>query len=211
MSGPATREDLEAFARFLARITLEIERGQRDPGQLRAFMPDQTWQHWQHSRPPGKFAGGPVHRTDIGRPRVELLTDHRAIANVVTTTDPGRWGALTMKLDAINGRWRAASIQRLYAARHYRAGALRPVVPIPIEQRLATAHTDRDQAADALVAVDRRRDELPHGSRGRRHANQLSTTWTQVIADLDREIATLHHQQQTGLEVRHARHRSRHL
>lgn len=211
MSRPATREDLEEFARFLARITLEIERGQRDPGQLRNFMPDQAWQLWRQSRPPGKFAGGPVQRTDIGRPRVELLTDHRAIANVVTTTDTSRWGALTMKLDAASGRWRATNIQRLYAARHYRNGPPTPAVTRTPQQRLDAARIDRDQAAAALTAVDRRLREHPRGSSSHNDARQLSTTWEKIIDDLDREISTLRHQHDTSREIRHVRQRTRHL
>jgi len=209
MSRPATRDELEAFARFLARITLEVERGHRDPDQLLRYMPAQTWQHWQDSRPPGRFTGGPVLRTDIGRARVELLEARRAIASVVTATDSGRWGALTIKLDAPTGRWRAASIQRLYAARHYRTGPSSPAVPVPLERRLATAHTDRERAAAALTAVTRRADELPTGSDGHRQATSQSTTWRQVLDDLDREISTLHRQQPTGIEVQRVLRRTR--
>jgi hypothetical protein len=207
----ATDEELEAFARFLARVTLEIERDLRPPEQLLRFMPARAWQQWQHARLPGKFAGGPVHRSDIGRPRIERLDDKRAIVNVVTRTDTERWGALTMRLDATSGRWRAASLQRLYAARHYRTGPPRPVVPVPIERRLATANTDRKQAAAALAAATRRAAELPKGSDGHRQTTSLSTTWKHLLAELDREISTLHHQQQTTLEIRHARQRSRRL
>ncbi len=209
MSRPATRDELEGFARFLARITLEVERGHRDPDQLLRYMPARTWQQWQDGRPPGRFTGGPALRTDIGRARVELLDDRRAIASVVTATDTGRWGALTIKLDATSGAWRAVSLQRLYAARHYRTGPSQPAVPVPIERRLATAHTDRDRAAAALAAVTRRAAELPKGSAGHRQATSLSTTWRQVLADLDREISTLHRHQPPGIEVQRVRQRTR--
>jgi hypothetical protein len=89
---------------------------------------------------------------DVGTPRIERLSDTRAIANVVTRTDDERWGALTMKLDASTGRWRAASIQRLYAARHYRTGPYPAVVEVPVERRIATAAQDRDRAGAALQA-----------------------------------------------------------
>lgn len=211
MGRAATDEELEAFARFLARVTLEIERDLRPPEQLLRFMPTRAWQQWQQARLPGRFAGGPVHRSDIGRARIERLDTRRALVNVVTRTDTERWGALTMRLDATNGRWQAASLQRLYAARHYRTGAIRPIVPVSIERRLAIATTDRQQAAAALAAVTRRASELPKGSDGHRHTSSLSTTWKRIIDDLDREISTLQHKQQTGLEIRHARQRSRHL
>ena len=211
MTDTELRSHLEAFARYLARITLEIERGQRAPDQLRTYMPDQSWRHWQHNRTAGKLPGGPVHRTDIGRPRVELLTDHKAIANVVTATEPDRWGALTMQLGAHTGRWQAASIQRLYAARHYQTGPHTPAITRAPQQRLATARTDHEQATAALAAIERRRTELPRGSTGRRHATQLSTTWKQIIADLDREIATLLRHQHTSWGTAHERSRVRRI
>lgn len=211
MNRPATREDLEEFARFLARITLEIERGQRDPDQLRTFMPDQAWNLWRQGRIPGKFAGGPIQRTDIGRPRVELVNHQRAIANVVTATDPNRWGALTMQLDATSGRWRATSIQRLYAARHYRNSPSTPVVTRTPQQRLEAARIDRDQAAAALTAVNRRLDEHPRDSSSHRNARELSTTWQHIVDDLDREISTLLRNHDNHLGTGHVRQRTRRI
>ena len=211
MNRPATREDLEEFARFLARITLEIERGQRDPDQLRTFMPDQAWNLWRQGRPPGKFAGGPIQRTDIGRPRVELVNHQRAIANVVTATDPNRWGALTMQLDATSGRWRATSIQRLYAARHYRNSPSTPVVTRTPQQRLEAARIDRDQAAAALTAVNRRFKEHPRDSSSYRNARELSTTWQHIVDDLDREISTLLRNHDNHLGTGHVRKRTRRI
>lgn len=212
MSARATDEQLERFAAFLAKVTLEIERDLRKPELLLEVMPTRTWEQWQRSRLPGKFAGGPVMDADIGTPRIQRLDDTRAIANVVTRTDPQRWGALTMNLDASTGRWRAASIQRLYAARHYRtapdrSGRESTAVAVPLDQRLATARNDRQQATAALNAVTRRASELPELSDGRHHAAELSTTWKNIIADLDREIATLLRQQRNGLTANHARHR----
>jgi hypothetical protein len=190
MARRATDSELGEFARFLARITLEIERNLRDPDQLLRFMPLRNWQLWQRGRLPGAFQGGTVVRADIGRPRVQRLDELRALANVVTRTDRHRWGALTMQLDATSGRWRAVSLERLYAARHYRTGPTPPVVELPLEQRLATAREDRRCAAAALQAIERRLGELPAGS-ARRETRRLSTTWQQVLAELDREITTL--------------------
>jgi hypothetical protein len=201
MPRTATDSELEAFARFLARLTLEIERDLRSPEQLQPFMPPQVWQQWQRGRQPGAFRGGTVVKSDIGRPRVERLDELRAIANVVTRTDRERWGALTMRLDATSGRWRATSLQRLYAARHYRTGPPTEVVIVPVRQRLTLAETDRQQASAALRAVERRRQELPPGSTARREVARLSTTWKEVVANLDREISTLRQREELGQQA----------
>jgi hypothetical protein len=152
VSARATDEQLARFAAFIAKVTLEIERDLRKPELLLEVMPTRTWEQWQRGRLPGKFHGGAVLDADVGTPRIERLSDTRAIANVVTRTDDERWGALTMKLDASTGRWRAASIQRLYAARHYRTGPYPAVVEVPVERRIATAAQDRDRAGAALQA-----------------------------------------------------------
>jgi hypothetical protein len=205
----ATDTELEEFARFVARTTLEIERNLRGPEQLQGLMTPRTWELWQRSRLPGAFSGGMVTRADIGRPRIQRLDARRAIANVVTRTDAERWGALTLKLDATSGRWRATGIQRLYASRHYRTGPTPPLVEIPAEQRLANAQSDRHEAAAALRAVERRLDELPADSTARRQTKTLSTTWKRIVADLDREIATLEQRHELSQRVQRTRRRIR--
>ena len=197
----ATDAELADFARFLARLTLEIERSLRDAEQLRTLMSPDGWQQWQRSRPPGAFRGGPVAKTDIGPPRIQRLDAKRALANVTTRTDPERWGALTMQLDATRGRWTAVSMQRLYAARHYRTGPRTPVVPVPIGEQIAATRQLRDQAAAALHAVQLRTGELPKTSDARPQLEELSTTWSNLVADLDRQLATLTRQVQTGQQV----------
>jgi hypothetical protein len=119
-----------------------------------------------------RFDGGPVHKADIGPPHVQRASPTRAIASVTTRTDRQRWGALTLKLETFDGRWQATSLQRLLAATHYRTGADRdlPVVEIPLQQRLATARHDRDQARAALTATERRLSELPARGAARRPA-----------------------------------------
>ena len=209
MSGRATDEQLERFAAFLARVTLEIERDLRKPELLLEVMPTRTWEQWQRGRLPGKFHGGPVMDTDIGTPRIERLSDIRAIANVVTRTDAERWGALTMKVDASSGRWRATNIQRLYAARHYRTGADPPVVEMPVEQRIATAVQDRNQAGAALQASQRRQADLTPRTAAHREARRMIDTWSRIVADLGRELATLRQHQHTGIEVQRVLKRAR--
>ena len=209
MARRATDPELEEFAAFLARLTLEVERNLRDPDQLLKFMPARTWQQWQQGRLPGGFQGGAVVKSDIGRPRIQRVDELRALANVVTRTEATRWGALTMKLDATAGRWQAASIQRLYAAHHYRTGPAPTVVELPVEQRLATARADRSHATAANRAIDRRLGELPAGSDAHREVGRLSTTWKKVVADLDREIATLQPRDPAGLDIQRSLRRQR--
>ena len=209
MTVRATDEQLERLAAFLAKVTLEIERDLRKPELLLEVMPTRTWEQWQRGRLPGKYQGGPVMDADIGTPRIQRLSDNRAIANVVTRTDAQRWGALTMKLDASSGRWRAASIQRLYAARHYRAGPHPPVVEVSPEQRIATTAQDREQAAAALQASRRRQTDLKPRTAAHREAKRMTDTWTKIVADLDRELATTRQHHHTRVEVQRVLKRAR--
>ena len=209
MSARATDEQLERFAAFLAKVTLEIERDLRKPELLLEVMPTRTWEQWQRGRLPGKFHGGPVMDADIGTPRIERLSDSRAIANVVTRTDAERWGALTMKLDASTGRWRAASIQRLYAARHYRTGPYPPVVEVPVEQRIATAVHDRERAGAALHASQRRQADLTPRTAAHREAKQMTDTWSKIVTNLDRELTALRQDRHTGIGVQRVLKRAR--
>lgn len=209
MSARATDEQLERFAAFLSKVTLEIERDLRKPELLLEVMPTRTWEQWQRGRLPGKFHGGPVMDADIGTPRIERLSDTRAIANVVTRTDAERWGALTIKLDASSGRWRAASIQRLYAARHYRTGPYPPVVEVPVEQRIATAVQDRERAGAALHASQRRQADLPPRTAAHREAKRMTDTWSKIVTDLDRELTALRQDRHIGIEVQRVLKRAR--
>ena len=209
MNARATDEQLERFAAFLAKATLEVERDLRKPELLLEVMPTQAWDQWRRGRLPGKFRGGPVMDADIGTPRIERLSDTRAIANVVTRTDTERWGALTMKLDASTGRWRAASIQRLYAARHYRTGPTPPVVEVPAEQRITTVVHDRERAGAALHAAERRQADLTPRTAAHREAKRMTDTWSQIVANLDRELAGLRQDRRTGIEVQRVLKRAR--
>jgi hypothetical protein len=205
----ATDEQLARFAAFLAKVTLEIERDLRQPELLLEVMPTRTWEQWQRGRLPGKFQGGAVLDADVGTPRIERLSDTRAIANVVTRTEAERWGALTMKLDASIGRWRAASIQRLYAARHYRTGPYPPVVEVPVEQRIATAVQDRERADAALQTSQRRQSDLTPRTAAHREAKRMTDTWTKIVADLDRELAALRQREHAGVQVQRVLKRAR--
>ena len=209
MTGPAaTQSQLERYAEFLARITLEIERNLRPPEALREFMPPAVWARWRQTMPTGRFDGGPVLKADIGPPQVQRLSSTRAVASVTTRTDRQRWGALTLKLETCSGRWQAMSVQRLLAAAHYRTGSDKPVVEIPLEQRLATARHDRDQARAALAATERRLAELPARGTARRPAVQLKATWEHLVVQLDREIAALTQRDQAARAVQRTLRRS---
>ena len=204
-----TDEQLERLAAFIAKMTLEVERDLRQPELLRTVMSPRAWDTWRRTRPPGRFHGGAVLDTDIGMPRVERLSETRAIANIVTRTDAERWGALTMKLDGSTGRWRATNLHRLYAARHYRTGPYPPVVEVAPARRLADTTELHSRAAAALRAAERREADLQPRSAARRHASQMTRTWSKIVADLDRELALLRGQQHDGQQLQRVLKRAR--
>ena len=209
MNRVPTDAQLERFAAFIAKMTLEIERDLRQPELLRTVMSPPGWDLWRNSRPPGRFHGGAVVDADIGTPRVERLADTRAIANIVTRTDGERWGALTMKLDGSTGRWRATNLHRLYAARHYRTGPYPPVVEVSPAQRLADTSELRDRAAAALRAAEHRVADLPPLSAARLQASQMTETWSKIVTDLDRDLALLRGQQHNGQQLQRVLKRAR--
>lgn len=205
MNRVATTKQLERYAGFLARLVLEVERNLRQPDQLLQFVPMDTWRQWQRGRQAGRFRGGPVQDTDIGPPHLQRVSATHALASVTTRTEPDRWGALALRLDAAGGRWKAASIHRLYVARHYRGGSVAPVVENSLEQRLQTARSNRDQAAAALRAIEQcLTDPPPSGSDQQRDTNRLAATWRNVVGDLDREIAELTERQRVATATEHA-------
>ena len=209
MNQVATTKQLERYAGFLARLVLEVERNLRQPDQLLQFVPLTTWHLWQRGRQAGRFRGGPVQDADIGPPHVQRVSATHALASVTTRTEPDRWGALALRLDAAGGRWQAVSIHRLYVAHHYRGGSIAPVAETSLDQRLQTARSDRDQAAAALRAIEQcLTDPPPSGSDRQRDTNRLAATWRNVVGDLDREIAALTERQRaataTERALRHA-------
>lgn len=206
---PTPRPDLAEFAAFLARVTLEVERNLRSPDQLARLLTPTGWIRWQHTRRPGVTPGGPVVPDDIGRPRIQQADDGTAIVNVVTRTEPSRWGALTMRLEPAAGSWQASSLARLYAARDYRTGPTRPPPDAPIETRLRLARTDRFYAQAAAQAAARQATQRVNGSRPRPNPNGLSTGWQKVLAELDREITTLQHQRDTANQIQRTLRRRR--
>lgn len=209
MNRVATTKQLERYAGFLARLVLEVERNLRPPDQLLQFVPIDVWRQWQRGRQAGRFRGGPVQDADIGPPHVQRVSATHALASVTTRTEPDRWGALALRLDAAGGRWQATSIHRLYVARHYRGGAVAPVIENSLEQQLQTARSNRDQAAAALRAIEQcLTDRRTNGSDQQRDTDQLAATWRNVVGDLDREIAALTERQRaataTERALRHA-------
>ena len=209
MNRVATTKQLERYAGFLARLVLEVERNLRPPDQLLQFVPIDAWRQWQRGRQAGRFRGGPVQDADIGPPHVQRVSATHALASVTTRTEPDRWGALALRLDAAGGRWQAASIHRLYVARHYRGGSVAPVIENSLEQRVQTARSNRDQAAAALRAIEQcLTDRRTNGSDQQRDTNQLAATWRNVVAELDREVTALTDRQRaataTERALRHA-------
>lgn len=109
-----TDDQLHVILRFVARICLEVERGLRPPAHLHGFVDPGTT-----LRPDaitlGRFRGGPVLDDHIGQPHLSRLGDSHIVATVVTRIEAERWGALTLRLRAYQGRWWIADLQRLLA------------------------------------------------------------------------------------------------
>ena len=203
--------DLEKIVWFIAKTTLEIERNLREPDQLLPFMPTAAWQRWQQTRPPGAFRGGAVTKRDLGPPHVQPTSQLGAIATITTRTDPGRWGALTLKLNGRHGRWLVTDLQRLLAARHYHRS---PATELGRSERLLEleiqrAHLDREHANAALTAITRRLPELRKGSALHRDASQQAQRWRRIVDELTIELDGLRGRQQSRSTIAQTLRRTR--
>ena len=181
-----TDDQLADMLRFVARTCLEVERGLRPPTHLvslilpgeRSLQPGQL----------GRFRAGPVMDDHIGQPQISRLTDTRVVGTVVTRTEGDRWGALSLELHALRGRWRVAGLQRLLAAAHYRTPAARTDLDAPAPNPLAHLAETARIARAAHEATSRRLAEVPPGTPGYRTALDLHRYWQRTLLELDRQL-----------------------
>ena len=187
-----TDDQLADILRFIARTCLEVERGLRPPGHLLSLMDPAIAHIWAEPGQIGRFRGGPVQPGQIGNPQISRLTDNHVVATVVTRTEGDRWGALTLRLRAQQGRWRVVDLQRLLAVAHYRTGATATVeVAIPADSMLAHATEDRRLADAAHKVATRRLADLAPGAPGYRAAQDLARFWKRKLGEFDRELKEL--------------------
>lgn len=192
---PLTDDQLADILRFVARICMEVERGMRPRAHLLSLM-DRS-QRWSQPAQLGRFPrGGPVQDGQIGHPQVSRLTDTHIIATVVTRTEGNRWGALSLRLHAKQGRWRVADVQRLLAATHYVTAARTSPERLSSPDRVLRHLTEEHRIAEAASrAANRRLDDLAPATPGYRAARDLVGYWQRKLGELNRDLA--------GLKARH--------
>ena len=194
-----TDAELADMLRFIARTCLEVERGLRPPTHLRALMDTALIYEWAEPGKLGRFRGGPVLDNEIGHPQTSRLNDTNIVATVVTRTEADRWGALTLRLRALDGRWRLADLQRLLAAAHYRAAPTATVeFATPPAGLFAQVTEERRLAEAAHKASSRRLAELAPDGPGHNAARDLVSYWKHRIGELDRQLTDLRTRQQTS-------------
>lgn len=191
MSGArATDDQLRDIARYLARVCLEVERGLRPPAHLQRFLDPATRGRRQSRNAIGRFRGGPVQPRDIGTPQLSRTADEHLFVTVATSTEAGRWGALSLELRHRSGRWHVVDVQRLLAATHYRS-TRRTAPASEGDGRYGNVADERRLTTAALHACDRRLGELTPDQPGHHQARDLTRRWRLTLAELDREIADL--------------------
>ena len=197
-----TDAELADMLRFVARTCLEVERGLRPPTHLRALMDPATANQLAEPGKLGRFRGGPVLDNEIGHPQTSRLNDTNIVATVVTRTEADRWGALTLRLRAKDGRWRLADLQRLLAAAHYRAAATATVEFATPPAGLSAQITEERRLAEAAhKATSRRLAELTPDRPGHNAARDLVSYWHDRIGELDRQLIDLNTRQQTSAPI----------
>lgn len=187
-----TDEQLADMARFIARVSLEVERGLRPPDHLTRLMSPATAARL--NRPPGigKFDAGPVLPGHVGSAHVSRVSDRTVFVTVVTRTEGDRWGALAFRLDATEGRWHLAALRRLLPSTHQ---VVRPVEEVRSgRDRYNLVVEDRRLAAAALEATTRRLEDLRPGAADFEATRVLARHWKTKVAELDRELSALRSQ-----------------
>lgn len=189
-SGPGLSDDqLRTVVGYVARVCLEVERGLRPPGHLHRLCAPRA-DHLRRIQP-GRFRGGAVVARDIGPPEISRLSDGHVLATIVTRTEGSRWGALTLRLRAEQGRWYVADLQRLLAAAHYRTAPQRDVPEVPLETRIRQVAEEHRVVAAALTATQRRAQDLGTGTPGSAEVRRQAQRWSSLATELDRELRTL--------------------
>jgi hypothetical protein len=196
-----TDDDLAVALRHIARVCLEVERGLRPPEHLTPFL-DPSQQQIQPGQL-GRFGGGPVRHDHVGQPQISRLTDTHAIATVITRTDEHRWGALSLELHALDGRWRIAGLQRLLASRDYRTPpAALPEIAASMQARRAEMVEARQMAEAAHAASSRRLAAIPPGSPEYREARDLVAHYQRTLRDLTRQLGHPNAQHEYPLHIK---------
>lgn len=154
---------LATLIRHLARAHLEIERGLRDPDQLRGWIAPAAYLRLRQPDRPRFPRGGPVTPQDLGTVRLTRLADHHVYATVPTRETGDRWGAILLELAHAparhDQRWWATGIERLRQPPT-------PDLPLPAEPDEASPpHTEAPRPADPVELLLGARPGGEHGQR----------------------------------------------
>lgn len=117
MAAELTEAQLAQLVRFVARASLEIERGLRPARQLQPLLHPGIVSLWDRRRRSPELATGPVTARDIGPAHLSRNSPGHLVASVTVRTAPDRWGAISMELRQVRGRWLVTSLTRLRARR----------------------------------------------------------------------------------------------
>lgn len=187
-----TDDQLAAMIRHLARLHLEIERGQRAPEQLRPYMTPAAYLQLRSPTAP-RFRDAPVQPDDLGSVHLTRLGSGTVNASVPTREQGQQHGALTMQLQATpSGKWRISELTRL--DRQLATHPQTPSLPSDLETRLRQAEQERSAVATAHRVETRRAAETQGPAADR--AKALAQLWQQRLIELDREHADLQRQRQ---------------
>lgn len=209
MSAPLDDEILERIVRTLARTHLEVERGLRSVDSFAHQMPPAArLPYLQGNTPNTRLAGGPVHDTDIRTVRVERHDNGRIYATAVTSTQPGRAGALTFVLETRDDKVALLQATRLQTRGDYTrtTGGPTPSTTANSDRQRDVIRDSRDHAEAARRNLARTLDTTAHDDPHRGDLQRDHDTWTQ----LHRHYADQYQQHQQHRSPNPIRDRRRH-
>lgn len=197
------------LVRHFAHRALEVERGLRDPDTLSTLMAPTGLKRWQQRHPHPSFPSRPVLGDDVGPARLSRSGGGVVFAAVTVRTEPGRWAAMSMRLDVSPGRFAVLDLHRLPATGERRSRrSPEPARDVPLEDQARLLQGTRELAAAAHDAVTRRLSELPSGAgTARAGLRAQADRWASVVDEHDRDLAGIYQRLQTRLQVQRSRHR----
>lgn len=172
---------IRAVVTWIARASLEIERGFRPLQQLRRFVHPNDPRHARMIFRLRSDIGGPVTTADLGRPSFSRIGDDHLYASAPTRGSDGRVRGLTMHLFRDDHSWYLADVLRIGNRRD------RPTQTSD-QPTLARQLDQLDQTR--RYVNDARAASTPGPSAPPGFGDQTET-FARLAGELDREAATL--------------------
>ena len=210
MTGPLDRDTVEQVVRHLARFHLEVERGLRSRDGFASQLPPSARLAYlrMHRHDPRMPSGVPTD-ADVHSVRIEQHASGRVYATAVTTTIPGRHGALSFVLEARDDKVALLQVVRLQARGVY--AQQRPSPPADVQasndRQRDLVRDIRDHAAAARRDLARRLDTVADDDARRPGLQRDHDTWTQLHDYYDQQYRQLgqHDQQRSPNPIRDRR------